>query len=68
MEAISRDKIYFLPIYFRNIVKGVIPHTICHRNYPSTSAKTLDQTTEKPVVTTTLSYNMPTRTLDVIRM
>ena len=61
-------KIIFLPHFFRNVVKGVFPHTICQRKVSekSKAAKDLEETTEKPVVTTTLSY-LP-RTIDVIRM
>ena len=54
-----------MPYLFQNVVKGVFPHTICQRKV-SEKSKDLEETTEKPVVTTTLSY-LP-RTIDVIRM
>ena len=59
---------YFLPHFFQNVVKGVFPHTICLRKVSekSKTAKDLEETTEKPIVTTTLSY-LPRR-IDVIRM
>ena len=61
-------KIIFLPHFFRNVVKGVFPHTICQRKVSDISkvAEDLEETTEKPVVKTTLFY-LP-RTIDVTRI
>ena len=57
-----------MPYLFQNVVKGVFPHTICQRKVSEKSkvAEDLEETTEKPVVKTTLLY-LP-RTIDVIRI
>ena len=60
-------KVLFLPHFFRNVTKGVFPHTICQRKVVSEKSKAFEQTTtEEPAMRTTLSFLR--RTIDVIRM
>ena len=59
-------KVIFLPHFFRNVKKGVFPHTICQRKVVSEKSKAFEQTTtEKPAMRTTLSFLHPINNYDL---